>query len=147
MGQSARMKKWGIIAAVAAFGIFAVLDVMHDFVDSNPIGYFSRDPSRLLYVAGIAVAGGLLTLGYYKLSLRTQRRVRMLSLGMAACAATAAFGYFVFAFFSLASIASKHGGSTWPVLSMLLPVLLVLCGMAAYCWFACWRVWRTGVSR
>ena len=78
------MKKWGAIAAVTAFAIFVVVNFLHDVVTSDPIGYFSREPGRLLYVAGIAIAGGLLTLGYYKLPSHTQRRARM-QIGRASC--------------------------------------------------------------
>jgi len=140
------MRKWGAIAAVTAFAIFAAVDLVRDAVTNDPIGYYSREPGRLLYVAGIAVAGGLLTLGYYKLPSRTQRRVRMLSLGAAASVATAAFCYFASISVSLASMISKLGGSVWTVV-MMLPIVMLLAAVAGSCWFACWRVWKTGASR
>ena len=136
------MKKWSAIVAIVGFAIFAVGNLVHDFITSDPIAYFSRDPVRLLYVAGIAVAGGLVTLGYYKLPPRIQRRARMLGLGMAGSATASAACYFVYVIFSLASIISSLGGSAWSALVML-PMLLLFSAITAYCWFKCWRVWQT----
>ena len=123
LGQSMRMKKWGTISAITALAIFAVADFVHDAVTNDPIGYFRRDPGQLLYVAGIAIVGGLLTMGYHKLPSRTQRRVRMFGSGAIAIAATAAVGYLTFVLCSLASMISGLGLSVWPVLTML-PFLL-----------------------
>ena len=147
LGQSTHMKKWGVILAVAAIAIFEAVELAHDGVASDPIGYFSREPSRWLYVAGIAITGGLLTLGYSKLPLRPRRLVKMFSLGAAASIATGVFGYFVFILYSLASVVPEHGGSAWAVLLKILPVLLLLSAFAASCWFRCWRVWKTEISQ
>lgn len=57
LGQNAGMKKWGAIAAMVAFAVYAVLSLVHDFAANDPIGYFSEAPSRLLYVAEIAITG------------------------------------------------------------------------------------------
>lgn len=134
------MKKWGVIAAVTAFVIFAVVDLVHEFVTNDPIGYFTREPHQLLYVAAIAVAGGFGTWGFYRLTPRAQRQVRILTWGAAASAMTVVVGYLVFRFFSLASFIAESGGTVW----ILLLLLLFSC-LAAYFWFECWRVWKTGV--
>lgn len=141
------MKKLAIIAATAAFGIFALLNLIHSLATDDPIGYFSQNPSRLLLVAGIAITGGLITWGFYMLPSRAQQRARVLSLIAAASAATAACGYFVYAYCSLASIAAKHGGSFWSPLPMFLPVLVMLLVVAALCWIASWRICRQGAKR
>jgi hypothetical protein len=119
----------------------------YDFIANDPIGYFRQEPSRLLAVAGIAITGGLVTLGFYRLPPRAQRQVGMFGLAAAASAAAAAIGYFVFAFFSIAPIISRYGGSTRPLLLMLLPVWFMLLAISAGCGYACWRVWKSGVLR
>ena len=136
------MKKWSIIAAVTAFAIFAVADLVHDFVTNDPIGYFSTEPHRLLYVAAIAIAGGLAALGFYRLSPRAQRHVRVFGWGAAASTMTAFVGCFVFRFLSLFSFIGGSGGTIW-----ILILLLVFSGIAAYFWFEFCRAWKTGVSR
>ena len=139
------MKKWSIIAAITVFAIFAVADLVHDFVANDPIGYFSTEPRRLLYVAAIAIAGGLAALGFYWLSPRAQRRVRVFSWGAAASTMTAVVGYLVFCFLSLSSFIVESGGII-RVLEVLL-LLLLFSGIAAYFWFEFRRVWNTGVIR
>ena len=140
------MKKLGMITAVSALGVFAVLDLIRSFVVDDPIGYFRQEPSGLLYVAGIAVLGGLVVGGFYNLSARARRQAQIVGLGAVASGATAAVGYFVFLFFSLASTVFKHGVSFWSPLSMFLPVLFILLAVATCCWIACWRVWRKRTS-
>ena len=130
------------MAALAACAIFAVADIIHDFIANDPIGYFRQEPSGLLTVAGIAITGGLVTLGFCRLPPRTRRQVKMCGLAAVASAATAAIGYFVFALFSIAPIISRYGGSTRPLLLMLLPVLFMLLAISAGCGYACWRVWK-----
>jgi hypothetical protein len=145
LGHTMRMRKWSVIAAVTAFAIFAVADLVHDFVANDPIGYFSAEPHRLLYVAAIAIAGGLAALGFYRLSPRAQRHVRVFSWGAAASTMTAAVGYAVFCFLSLFSFMVESGG-TIRILEVLL-LLLLFSGIAAYFWYEFRRVWKTGVSR
>lgn len=140
-----RMRKWGVIAAVTAFAIFAVADLVHDFVTNDSIGYFSAEPHRLLYVAAIALAGGLGALEFYRLSPRAQRHVRVFGLGAAASTMTAVFGYAVFCSLSLFSFIAESGG-TIRILEVLL-LLLLFSGIAAYFWYEFRRVWKTGVSR
>ena len=139
------MRRWSVIAAVTAFAIFAVADLVHDFVANDPIGYFSAQPNRLLYVAAIAIAGGLAALGFYRLSPRAQRHVRVFSWGAAASTMTAVVGYGGFCFLSLFSFIVESGG-TIRILEVLL-LLLLFSGIAAYFWNEFRRVWKTGVSR
>lgn len=140
-----RMKKWSLIAAVTAFAIFAVADLVHDFVANDPIGYFSAEPHRLLYVAGIAIPGGLAAWGFHRLSPRAQRHLRLCGWGAAASAMTAIAGCAVFCFLSLFSFIVELGGAT-RILEVFL-LLLLSFGIAAYFWHEFRRVWKTGVSQ
>ena len=125
---------------MAAFAIFAVTDLVHDFTTNDPIGYFSTEPHRLLYVAVIAMAGGLAALGFSRLSPRAQRNVRAFSWGAAATTMTWFIGYFVFRFLSLSSFIGESGGAMRVLL-----LLLFSCGLAAYCWFEFCRAWKRGL--
>jgi hypothetical protein len=142
LGHTSRMKRWGVIAAVTAFTIFAVADLVYDFVTNDPIGYFSSEPHRLLYVAAIAIAGALAALGFYRLSPRAQRHVRVFAWGATASTMTVATGYFVFRFLSLSSFIGESGGTMRVLLS-----LLFFFGIAAYFWFEFWRTRKTGASQ
>jgi hypothetical protein len=139
-----RMRKWSVIAAVTVFAIFAVADLVHDFVANDPIGYFSAEPHRLLYVAATAIAGGLAALEFNRLSPRVQRHASVFGWGAAASTMTAVVGYEGFRFLSLFSFIVESAG-TIRILEVLL-LLLLLSGIAAYFWHEFRRVWRTGVS-
>ena len=136
------MKKWSAIAAVVAFAIFAVADLVHDFVTNDPIGYFSTEPHRLLYVAAIAIAGGLAALTFDRLPPHVQRHVRVFAWGAAASTLTAIAGYFAFCFFSLSSFIVESRSTVW-----ILFVPLIFFGIAAYLWSEFYRALKTGVSR
>jgi hypothetical protein len=140
------MKKRTAIAAIVAFAIFAAFDLVRDFVINDPLGYFSQQPKRLFYVAGMAITGGLVMQGFCKLPRRGQRYLRIFGLLTAASTTTAGLGYFASKFLTLASIISKNGGSIWRPLSMILPAFLMFCAIAVFCWVAFWRVWRVRVS-
>jgi hypothetical protein len=147
LGLKARVKKLGIIAGVIAFAIFAVAELVHDFLAGDPVEYFRREPSRLLYVAAIAIAGGLLTLSFQKLPPRAKRLARNWGLGAAATVTTAGVGFFTYILFSLASMISKFGGSIWSAVAMCLPTILLWTAITAYCWFTCWRLWKKESAR
>ena len=70
--HTTRMTKWSAIVAVMAFAIFAVLDIIHNFVRNDPVDYFEERPRRLLIVASIAIAGGLVALVFEQLSPRVK---------------------------------------------------------------------------
>jgi hypothetical protein len=142
LGHTTHMKKWSAITAIVVFAIFAVADLAHDFVMNDPIGYFSTEPHRLLYVAAIAIAGGLAALGFTRLSPRAQRHVRVFAWGAAASTLTAIAGYFAFCFFSLSSFITESGSTVW-----ILFVPLIFSGIAVYLWFEFYRALKTGVSR
>jgi hypothetical protein len=73
-----RMKKWSLILATALTGAWCV-SLISDF--SVAVQYFSSEPRRLLYVVGLAVAGGLAFLIFAQLSHQAQRRCRLFAGG------------------------------------------------------------------
>jgi hypothetical protein len=140
-----RMRKWRVITAVTACSIFAVANVVHEFITNDPIGYFSAEPHRLLYVAAIAIVGGLGVFGFHRLSPRAQWHVRVFSWGAAASTMTVAVCYALFGFLSLFSFIVEAGGTIWIFVVLLL--LLLFSGIAAYFWYEFRQVWKTGVSQ
>ena len=65
LGHTTRMKKsFGIIFIVGSI-IFAIADTIHSLVANDAFHYFSEQPSRLLLVAAIGIAGGLIALCFF----------------------------------------------------------------------------------
>lgn len=127
---------------MVAFAIFAIADLVHDFVTNDPIGYFSTEPHRLFYVVVIAIAGGLAALGFDRLPRRAKRHVIVFAWGTAASTTTVFTGYFAICFFSLSSFIIEFGSTFW-----ILFVPFVLAGIAAYLWVEFYRALKTGISR
>jgi hypothetical protein len=69
----------GILIEVFLVGLAA-----QEFTGNEAIGYFSAQPSRLLWVAAIAVGGGLILHFYPRLSLSAQRKAKLFVVGSAA---------------------------------------------------------------
>ena len=90
------MKKVGGIVLVAAFGIFAMADLIYDFVSNDGVHYFSDQPHRLSLVALIGLAGGLLAFGFSALSPRLQREIKLVVLGSGGSLVVLAGGYLSF---------------------------------------------------
>jgi len=129
------MKKWTFIAAATLFAILAVADFIHDFITSDPVHYLAQQPDRLLWVAAIAIGGGLLTLVFCRLSPRLQRWVKLLALGAAASWLTALTGCVLLV---CVGWSSQFGISNTPVSLIVGPVCLGV--GAAFLWFGCYRV-------
>jgi len=129
------MKKSASIFLVVAFAIFAVADFVHDFFANDTAHYFAEQPHRLLLVAAIGIVGGLLTLGFYRLSPGLQRRVKLLTLGLEASFVTLACGWLAYrtADFYFA------GGHT------LILALLSIGAVAALLWVEFYLVFRSRV--
>jgi len=138
------MKRWGIIIAAALVAAWLVVDAVRDFFANDTIQYFASHPYRLLYVGAIAIFGGLVALGFSRLSVRTQLHLKAVAWGAAASSLTAYIGYFAFCLASLASVVVQSG-DTRSFLSLLL-ALLLFSGIAGYLWFECYRAWKTRVS-
>src|SRR5882672_12867249 len=131
-----------LIIATALVAAWLVVDTVREFFANETIQYFSSEPHRLLYVAAIAIIGGFAALGFYRLSPRTQRHVRVFVWGAAASTLTAFVAYFAFRLASLSSLVVESGGSAWGVVA-----LLLFSAIAAYLWFEFYRAWKTGVSQ
>ena len=130
------------MAAVVAITIFAVADLVHDFVTNDPIGFFAAKPHQLLYVAAIAIAGGLAALSFDRLSSRAKRQVQIFAWGAAASTTTFMAVYFACCFFSVSSFVIKTAN-----MGGILIVPLIISGFAAYLWFEFYRALRTGIPR
>ena len=142
LGNITRMKRWSIIIAATLFAAWLIVDTVHEFFTNETIQYFSSQPKRLLYIAGIAIVGGLVALIFDRLSPRAQRLVRVFAWGAAASTLTVLAGYFAFCFLSLSSFIIEYGSFGWV---LLVPLIFAL--MAAYLWFEFYRAIKTGVSR
>jgi hypothetical protein len=105
------MKRWSIIIAVALIAIWLVVDTLREFFANHTIEYFTSEPHRLLYVAAIAIAGGFAALEFARLSVRTQRHIRVFAWGAAASMLTAFVGYFAFLLASHFAFIVESGGS------------------------------------
>lgn len=133
------MKRWSIIIAAAVMAAWMVVNLISDVSDAIP--YFSSKPQRLLYVAGLAVAGGLAALAFARLSCRAKRRICLVGWGAAASAMTLCIGYLLFRLASLFSSVVESGATGWVFLG-----LLLFAAIAAYFWFEFYRAWKAGVS-
>ena len=138
------MKKRTIIAALmwTAFAVLVAADFVHQFAVNDPVGYFATEPRQLLYVAAIAITGGLAALGFYRLSPRARRHIRIFGWGAAASTVTGFIVWFAFSLVSLASLAAQYGGVLW-----VLVALLSFGGLAAYLWFEFIRALKAGGSQ
>jgi len=128
-------------------GIFALFELLDILATGAPIEYFRDSPNDLLWVAEIAIAGGLVTWAFCKLPIRVQGFASILGLGALAVGATTGLGFCVYAFISLASIEVELGVSVWNPLPIFLPVVFLLPLVAVYYWIACWRAWRKEIDQ
>jgi hypothetical protein len=133
------MKKLVGIILVVAFVIFAIADIIHDFIASDGIHYFSAQPHRLLLVAVIGIAGGLVAFGFSALSPRLQRGVKLVVLGSGASFVMLAGGYLSFQVASLPKLVD-------PTLSRHIPWILLLCTIAV-AGLLCFEFYRVLRSR
>jgi len=78
------MRKWIGPILLTAFSIYEMANVFRDFIASDGIHYFVRQPSRLLLVLAIGVAGGLCALVYERLSPRVRCLVKLWAFALAA---------------------------------------------------------------
>ena len=136
------MKRWSIIIVAALVAAWLVVDMVREFFANETIEYFSSHPRRLLYVAAIAIIGGLAARSFDRLSPHAKRHVIVFAWGAAAVTLTALAGYFTFCFISISSFLVESG-STFGIL--LVP--LIFSGIAAYLWLEFYRALKTGVSR
>ena len=99
-----RIKKWIVIIGAALVSVWMVVSTVREFFDNNAIQYFSHAPSRLLYVAAIAFATGVVAMVLDRLSPRTRRSVKLFSWGAAAALLTAFYGWMIHQMASLSQL-------------------------------------------
>ena len=115
---------------VVAFAVVAIADTIREFIANDTIQYFSDQPHRLLLVAAIGIAGGLITFGFSVLSPRLQRRAKLVALGSGGVCVVLAGGYFAFQFATLPpelhSVIPRH-----------MPLMFLVCSaaLAGLLWF------------
>ncbi len=136
------MKEWSFIIAATLLVTWLVADTVREFFVNETIQYFSSEPHGLLCVAAIAIIGGFVGLGFYRLSPRTQRHIRVSVWGAAAGTLTAFVVYFAFRLASLSSLVVDSGSSAWGMLAFLFSSAI-----AVYLWFEFYRAWKTGASK
>jgi hypothetical protein len=139
-GHTTRMKKLGVIILFIAFAIYVVVDTIHEFRTNDPIHYFSEQPSRLLLVMAIAIAGGLAVFIFYRLSPLWQRRMKLLALGLAASFLVAFTGYMLYV---LARCLSFFGIASSPLYFILMPVCFGI--IDTLLWYEFYRVYKKRV--
>ena len=63
-----------------AFGVLLI----HDFIRNDPIQYFGAQPRRLILVMAIAIGGGLVATGLYRLPPQWRNRLDVIAFGAGA---------------------------------------------------------------
>ena len=84
------------IVLLAALNILAMACLVHDFLRSDGFHYFFHRPERLLLVAMIAIAGGLLAHAFSMLPPILRRRLHLIALASAAAFVSLAGPYVTF---------------------------------------------------
>ena len=84
------MRRIPLILGLVLIAALIVHDVYEFFVTNEGIRYFSSEPSRLLYVILLGIAGGMVALGISRISPASQRKLKPVRLHGRDCAYTAA---------------------------------------------------------
>ena len=131
-----------LILGLAFVAVLSSLEVHDFFVTNDGISYFASHPRRLLYVAAIGIAGGLLALAFSRVSSVSRRVLKLAALGGFGACVT---GY-------LAVFAARL--ASWPPMDTefaiwggVVAMLGSLSIVAALVWLEFYLVWsRRGVS-
>jgi hypothetical protein len=134
------MKRLLGIIFVVAFTIFAIADIIHDFIASDGVYYFSAQPHRLLLVALIGITGGLVAFSFSALSPHLQRRAKLVALASGGSFVMLAGGYFSY---RVASLPAQIDSSLpWHMPWLLLLSIIAIAGLL---WFEFYQVFRSRV--
>ena len=136
------MKKFWLILGLLMVVALTVEEVYDFFVTNQGVEYFGSRPYRLLCVAGIAVAGGVVAFAYGRLSVERQRSARLAVLAAVASGVSAFFCFMCVAAFRVLSeplLASPRG-------------LMIVCAgvflvAALWLWFEFWHLLRRGATK
>ena len=131
-----------LILGLALVAVLTGLEVYDFFVTNDGIGYFASHPRRLLYVAVIGIAGGLLALAFSRVSSVSRRVLRLVVLGGIGACVTAYLAVFSARLASLPPMETEF--AIWGGVAATLGSLSIV---AALVWLEFYLVWsRRGVS-
>ncbi len=131
------MKKYLGNFLVVAFFIFAITDIIREFISSDGVHYYSDQPQRLLFVPIFGIIVGLVAFGFSALSRRWQRRVKLAVLGLGGSFVLLAGSYLSF---QVANLPARMD----PTIPRQIPWLLVLgtVAIAGLLWFEFFQILR-----
>lgn len=124
-GDSILVKLWNILLGAIIAVVGGVL-LIHDFIANDPVHSFSERPHRLIMVIAIALGGGLVALGFYRLPPQLRERLNVCALGAEAIVLSLLVGY------------GTYQLVRWPAASSTSEMLgpMLLCGsIAVLLWF------------
>jgi hypothetical protein len=131
-----------VIALVTALGLlWMAVETVREFFANATIQYFADQPNRLLYVAAIAITGGLAAFGLSRLSPAGRNRIRQVAWGAAASASTALLGSMGFVLFAVSSPFERPASMGWVYLAV-----LCMSAVVVVCWCEFYRACKTPVS-
>ncbi len=123
------------MVAVTLYAVFAIADILYNFIANDTVRYFGEQPHRFLFVAAIGIGGGLAAFLFYRLSPHWRRGVKLFTLGSAASFVTLGGICFGCQFARLSVIGSDT------LALVLLPVGVI----AALLWFEFYQIFRSRV--
>jgi hypothetical protein len=132
------MKRSAGIILVVAFTILATADIVHEFIASDGVRYYSQQPHRLLLVALIGIIGGLVAFGFVALSPPVQRRAKLVALAAGGSFVLLAGGYLCYRVASLPAL--FDASLPWHMPWLLLLAIIFIVGLL---WFEFYHVFRS----
>jgi hypothetical protein len=131
------MLKFRVIVRFALVAALIVWAAYSFFVANEGVHYFTSEPQRLLHVAAIAFAGGLLVLAFSRLSPATRHAISLVARGSFAIIVTGYSGVLAYWLTSL-HLLRADPGTTLPFVAILVSSVV----LAALLWFELYQVWR-----
>jgi len=131
------MKKISSLVLVALFVVWSSINLIQEINADDTLQYFRERPARLLLVAGIGIAGGLVAYLVCRLSSRRQRQLKLWLSGLAGGFVTLAGGGF-----TLWMAGMTMPPETDPGISkgrMVFTLLFCTMATAGVLWFEFWR--------
>lgn len=132
------MKSWRAIIIVGVVSLWLVASFVYEIIVNEPIHFYTEAPHRLLYVAIMAIAGGLALLIFDRLPPQARHYLKLCSLGGAATLLTVFWFNMVYLLIGLPEFILRNAGVGWVAL-----VLVVNAALAGYFWKEFCRTWKT----